>query len=109
MHVHIHICVLCLMCMQVNEFLDTIGREASIYGLQKDTLSSLLLTLLPHVEFEYKKYLQQPSIKTSVFDVKIRIVEILLQALRENAGFQLPIVSMLSVIIVLATYTRVRM
>ena len=88
--------------VQVNEFLDTIGREGSIYGLQKDTLSSLLLTLLPHVEFEYKKYLQQPAIKTSVFDIKIRIVEILLQALRENAGFQLPTVSKL--IIVLATY-----
>jgi hypothetical protein len=89
------------MSVQVNEFLDTIGRESSIYGLQKDTLSSLLLTLLPHVEFEYKKYLQQPTIKTSVFDVKIRIVEILLQALRENAGFQLPTVSILSVIVVI--------
>ena len=84
---------MCFMSVQVNEFLDTIGREASIYGLQKDTLSSLLLTLLPHVEFEYKKFLQQPTVKTSVFDVKIRIVEILLQALRENAGFQLPTVS----------------
>lgn len=84
------------MSVQVNEFLDTIGREGSIYGLQKDTLSSLLLTLLPHVEFEYKKYLQQPTIKTSVFDIKIRIVEILLQVLRENAGFQLPTVSIIS-------------
>ena len=83
--------------VQVNEFLDTIGREASIYGLQKDPLSSLLLTLLPHVEFEYKKYLQQPTIKTSVLDIKIRIVEILLQVLRENAGFQLPTVSIISV------------
>lgn len=73
--------------------MDTIGREASIYGLQKDTLSSLLLTMLPHVEFEYKKYLQQPAVRTSVFDIKIRIVEVLLQALRENAGFQLPSVS----------------
>ena len=79
--------------LQVNEFLDTIGRESSIYGLQKDTLSSLLLTMLPHVEFEFKKHLQLPSVKTSVFDIKTRIVEVLLQALRVNAGFQLPSVS----------------
>ena len=51
--------------------------------------------MLPHVEFEYKKSLQQPSVKTTVFDIKVRIVEILLQALRENAGFQLPTVSLL--------------
>lgn len=51
--------------------------------------------MLPHVEFEYKKYLQLPSVKTSVFDIKVRIVEVLLQALRVNAGFQLPTVSML--------------
>lgn len=49
--------------------------------------------MLPRVEFEYKKYLQQPSMKTTVFDIKTRIVEILLQAMRENAGFQLPTVS----------------
>ena len=79
--------------LQVNDFLDTIGRESSIYGLQKDTLSSLLLTMLPHVEFEYKKHLHLPSVKTSVFDIKTRIVEVLLQALRVNAGFQLPSVS----------------
>lgn len=90
---------MCVICgVQVNEFLDTISRESSAYGLQKDTLSSLLLTLLPHVEFEYKKYLQQPTIKTSVFDIKIRIVEVLLQALRENAGFQLPTVSKLIIV-----------
>ena len=78
---------------QANEFLECVGGPLSIYGLQPDTVSSLLITLLPPLENEYKSHYQLPGIETPSTDVRVRILEMLLQVLKENAGFQIPAVS----------------
>ena len=82
-----------LFFFQANEFLECVGGSSSIYGLQPDTVSSLLITLLPPIENDYKPRYQMPNVETPSTEVKMRVLEMLLQALKENAGFQIPVVS----------------
>ena len=79
------------MVPQTNEFLDLIGHSASIYGLHKDTVSSLLLTMLPPLEHDYSSHCyKQPSKSTPAYEVRNRVMEMTLEALKKNAGFVIP-------------------
>lgn len=66
--------------------------SSSLYGLQTDTLESLVLTLLPPLEHKYKT-LGEPSVVDATLDIKVYIIQELLQSLRHCAGFHIPPVS----------------
>ena len=78
--------------MQARSFIQCVSGSSSLYGLQSDTLESLVLTLLPPLGHKYKT-LGDPSIVDSSVDVKIYLVQELLQSLRHCAGFHIPPVS----------------
>ena len=61
-----------------------------MYGLHKDTVSSLILTMLPPLSHEYKHIFKMPTEDTPAYKVRTRIMELTLQALKVNAGFLLP-------------------
>jgi len=75
---------------QTHEFLKHIDHASSMYGLHEDTVSSLLLTMLPPLSHEYKHNLKMPSSKTPAYEVRNRVMELTLKALKLNAGFLLP-------------------
>ncbi len=77
----------------MNEFLDSIGRNSSIYGLHKDTVSSILLTMMPPIEHDYSHYVKLPKKSTPAYEVRNFIMEMTLEALKKNAGFLIPQVS----------------
>jgi hypothetical protein len=78
---------------QAKDFIQCISGSSSLYGLQSDTtLESLVLTLLPPLGHKYKT-LGEPSIVDSAIDVKVYLVQELLQSLRSCAGFHIPPVS----------------
>ena len=56
-----------------------------------DTLSSLILMLLPPTGFVFKQRFEGSQTQTS--NVELYCLENLLQALRESAGFHIPAVS----------------
>ena len=65
-------------------------REGNFYGFTKETVDSLLLTLLPPAGHKYKRIpLKQDSIDEDM-DIEVLLLKYLLDALRENAGFQIP-------------------
>lgn len=82
-----------LLYAQTHEFLDSIGQSSSIYGLHKDTVSSLLLTMLPPLEHDYGKHFKQPAKSTPAYEVRNRVMEMMLETLKKNAGFVIPEVS----------------
>lgn len=67
-----------------------IGQSSSIYGLHKDTVSSMLLTMLPPLEHDYSHRFKQPSKSTPAYEVRNRLMEMTLEALKKNAGFVIP-------------------
>ena len=54
-------------------------------------MNSLVLTLLPPSGFKFRDHRRKEA--TGVTDIKAYLLEMLLQALRENAGFYVPTVS----------------
>lgn len=64
--------------------------EASLYGFTKETLDSLMLTLLPPIDHEYQQLpLEQSTVDEDV-DSQVFLLKSLLDALRKNAGFHIP-------------------
>jgi len=76
---------------QVEDFATNVTqREGNFYGFTKETVDSLLLTLLPPAGHKYKRIpLKQDSIDEDM-DIEVLLLKCLLDALRENAGFQIP-------------------
>ena len=62
--------------------------KTNLYGFAEETLDSLMLTLLPPIGHEYKRIPLKQN-KEDV-DIKVFILKCLLDALQENAGFQIP-------------------
>lgn len=79
--------------LQAGEFVQNISGSSSLYGLQKETLYSLLMSLLPHLKHEYEGEFTALTGETQPTDVRDRLMQTLLRALKENAGFQIPSVS----------------
>ena len=78
---------------QVKDFVQCVSGSSSLYGLQPDTLESLVLTLLPPLGHKYDT-LGDPSIVDSSLDVRVYVLQELLQSLRHCAGFHIPPVSL---------------
>ena len=74
---------------QVKDFIQCVSGSSSLYGLQEDTLESLILTLLPPLQHEYEG-LGEPSLVDSSLDVKVYLIQELVQSLRHCAGFHIP-------------------
>ena len=66
-----------------------------MYGLHKDTVSSLLLTYLPPIDqFDYSSdNYKKPSKSTPAYEVRNHLMEMMLDALKKSAGFAIPEVS----------------
>ncbi len=80
--------------MQAAEFVSCVKRS-SLYGYTNETLDSLLLTMLP-VNHEYKSLLElQGNLSDPIdqSDAKMILLKVLLEMLRQNCGFHLPLVS----------------
>ena len=76
-------------CTQVKQFIDLVGGGNSLYGLKKETIDSLLLSLLPPYGHTYK---ETPPGNLIGDDVNLCLLQELLRALRNSAGFAVPVV-----------------
>lgn len=73
----------------MKEFLDVLSEsKTSLYGLQPETLDSLILSILPNVDFKYKKVEEcDPVGDTQLPEVRVYLIKKVLDLLRTNAGF----------------------
>ena len=76
----------------MKDFVQCVSGSSSLYGLQPDTLESLVLTLLPPLGHKYDT-LGEPSLVDSSMDIRVYVLQELLQSLRHCAGFHIPPVS----------------
>lgn len=83
-HTHTH--------TKVQDFINCLAGPCSLYGLQAETLDSLVLSLLPTLTHSYES-LGEPSVTDSGIDMKVLLMQELLQNLRHCAGFHIPPVS----------------
>ena len=89
-----------LFCVQVTKFIDLIASEGptskerrsySLYGFTEATLDSLILSILPQESDEYTPLTDDQFTESK--DIKQHILLTLIQALRENAKFNIAAVS----------------
>lgn len=76
---------------QTLEFVQLLGGPKSVYGYHSDTLNALILSLLPPTGFQYEERFKPSQIAFP--NMKLYLLESLLQALQDNAGFHIPSVS----------------
>ena len=73
------------------QFIQVVGGSKSIYGLQQhDTLYSLLLELLPPVDYTYTRLDNGQEIHQLGEDIIMYLFQRILVALRSNAKFHIP-------------------
>ena len=77
---------------QVTNFINTMHTSHSFYGLKPETLDSLLLDILPPLNHTYIK-LGENSLANTTHSTTTYLLQELLIALRNNAGFNIPEVS----------------
>ena len=97
--------------MQVEEFIHLVLRSKSLYGLQTETLDSLLLELLPPIDHHYQKlesklsHQHEAIVEDDPFEIVVCLFQEILNALRNNAGFHVPKVSTLVIqLTIVATF-----
>ena len=73
----------------MNDFVGVVEGAASLYGLKKETLDSLLLSILPSYTYKFKE------VETHDFsdDVRVQLLQETVTALRNSAGFSIPMVT----------------
>ena len=79
------------LMLQAQQFIDCIGGSGSLYGLKEETLDSLVMTMLPPADHTFHP-LGEPSIVDDSGDVRVFLMQELLGALRNCAGFTIPLV-----------------
>lgn len=77
------------LCVQVDEFISHVHGSNSFYGLEPETLDSLILELLPPSDRKYQK-LEACRDERGCDDVSVYLIQEILHALRTNAGFHIP-------------------
>ena len=77
---------------QVEEFIQCISGSSSLYGLQQETLDSLVLTLLPAIDCTHC-ISDGHNLTDDLMDIKVYILQELIQALKTNCGFHINHVS----------------
>ena len=84
-----------LVWLQVNDFANNVlQKKASLYGFTDETLDSLMLTLIPPIDHEYQRVPLKQNADDEDMDIKVFLLKSLVDALRENAGFNIPKVLM---------------
>ena len=78
--------------MQIQNLIDSISGSSNLYGLQPETLDSLVLSLLPPLSHKYES-LKKPNMTNSGLNLKVVLMQELLHNLRHCAGFHIPPVS----------------
>ena len=78
--------------VKVNEFVQLVGGKGSLYGLRDETVDSLVLCMLPASSSQFRAV---PKITPAEEEEDIRcyLLQQLLVALRESAGFSIAMVS----------------
>ena len=76
--------------LQVEDFVKQVGPDG-LYGYQLDTVNSLILSLLPPVDFKFHCDKEQSFVDTSE-DIKLFILRLLVQYIRRCSGFHIPFV-----------------
>ena len=94
-HTHTH--------MQVQDFINKTSGPGNLYGLQPETLASLMLSLLPPLTHSYKP-LEKSIVMNGSLDLKILLMQELLQNLRHCAGLHIPPVSTARLMALLSSY-----
>ena len=80
-----------LVWPQVDDFAtNAIQENANFYGFAKETVDSLMLTLLPPTGHKYKQIPMDQNDLDPDMDIKVALLKYLLDALQENAGFKIP-------------------
>ena len=74
----------------VAEFITLVRAASSLYGLQPETLDSLLLYMLPATSHRFQEV---PADQQIVNNIRLYLLQQLLTALRASAGFCVPVVS----------------
>ena len=77
--------------IKVNEFVQLVGGKKSLYGLQNETVDSLMLCMLPARSHQFQVSWSQPTEDED--DLCRYLLQQLLVALRVSAGFSIPLVS----------------
>ena len=81
----------------MEQFINSVDGNASLYGLQDETLDSLLLSLLPPNAPPYAHQYQDTAHGEVVGDnVGVYLLYKLLRLLKQSFGFAVPVVSIYS-------------
>ena len=86
----------CLTVTQVNDFVELVRGKESLYGLKRETIDSLLLSMLPTVRHSYQPYKPKDD-PVGGYAIGVVCLQKLIQAFRTSAGFHILDVSMLVV------------
>ena len=83
--------------VQVNEFICLMYGFKNLYGLRRETLDSLILECLPRVNQTYRPLKMAETVTMKSIDelddqweVALNLIQEILRALRNNAGFHIP-------------------
>lgn len=93
-------------CTQIQGFLECISGQSSLYGLQSETLDSLVLSLLPPLTHSYEP-LKEPSVMDYSLDLKVLLMQELLQSLHHCAGINISPVSSTNKAIILSLWSNI--
>ena len=70
------------------------NESKSLYGLQTETVDSLILDMLPPVGYEFKELKGDSEASDSqISDIRTFLITEILSVFRKNAGFNYPMVS----------------
>ena len=75
----------------MEEFVESVGLDG-FYGSQSDTVNSLILSLLPPMDFEFPCF-KQCGLVDDGDNIKVHILQLLIQCLRCCCGLYIPYVS----------------
>ena len=88
MYIYMYVCVFDL---QVEEFVESVGLDG-FYGSKLDTVNSLILSLLPPMDFKSQCFKHCGPINGGD-NIGVHILQLLIQCLRCCCGLYIPYVS----------------
>ena len=85
-------CVIVCFNLQVKGFVKSVGEEG-LYGIKLEpTVNSLILSILPPMNFEFKCFKQCGGLSDVDGDIRVHILRLLIQCLRRCCGLYIPYV-----------------
>ena len=73
--------------LQVDVFLKSVHNASSVYGLQKETLDSLVLSMLPAWDHKYEQMSRCDLCSQGCKDTRVTLLDALITAFGTSAGF----------------------